>query len=174
MKRIFTILFFCCLTVAFLNAQTVELPAGHVRGICPEGWHIPSDAEWTELTNYLGSAYDETNERYLYRCNQSDATSIAKALASEMASETGWHIYSGECYPGDQSTKPNNASGFGAVPAGWFGIDFFDARYSTYFWSATQGSVNNAYTRDLYNNYSYVDSYSDLKNNGNSVRCLRD
>ena len=78
--------------------------------VCPEGWHLPSDAEWWVLTNYV-------NTNYVYMgCGSSEA----KALAST----TGWSPCSGECYPGDQNTYDNNASNFGAVPAGWYGSGF--------------------------------------------------
>ena len=83
------------------------------NNVCPVGWHLPSDEEWTQLETYVSNAQESTV--YVYRCDQSDATSIAKALASK----TDWRNVNGECYPGDQSVKPNNATGFSAVPAGY-------------------------------------------------------
>jgi uncharacterized protein (TIGR02145 family) len=137
--------------------------SGHRRGICPEGWHLPSDAEWTTLTNYVGSQSE-------YVC-ESNTTYIAKALASE----AGWDSFSGECYPGDQSVTANNASGFGAVPAGFCcGSSFDYAGFGTYFWSATQNSGYDAYYRDVYYINPYVNRYNGGKNYGFSVRCLRD
>jgi uncharacterized protein (TIGR02145 family) len=133
---------------------------GHRRGICPEGWHIPSDAEWTTLTEYVGANY---------ACG-GNSSNKAKALASE----TGWESYSGECYPGDQGTYANNASGFGAVPAGWFRSDFRDAGHFAYFWSATQHGSEYAYSRYLDYSYAVVDSGGDHKDSGSSVRCLKD
>lgn len=133
---------------------------GHRRGICPEGWHIPSDAEWTTLTEYVGANY---------ACG-GNSSNKAKALASE----TGWESYSGECCPGDQGTYANNASGFGAVPAGWFGSDFKDAGHVAYFWSATQYGSKYAYSRYLDYDYAVVDFARDNKDSGSSVRCLKD
>ena len=34
-------------------ASSISNPSG-VQGVCPEGWHLPSDGEWTQLTDYLG------------------------------------------------------------------------------------------------------------------------
>lgn len=143
------------------NSYAVSVTfTGHRRGICPEGWHIPSDAEWTTLTEYVGANY---------ACG-GNSSNTAKALASE----TGWESYSGECYPGDQGTYANNASGFGAVPAGWFRSDFKDAGHYAYFWSATQHGSKYAYLRALHYNYAGVYSGSDHKDSGNPVRCLKD
>ena len=152
----------------YTHAQMVTLPTGHVRGICPEGWHIPSDDEWTALTDYVSSAQDDEGN-YMY-CDPSDVNTIAKALASE----TGWTPSSGECYPGDQSTKSNNASGFGAVPTGNFGSMFRDAGNDTGFWSATQNYSYSTYYRYLFHNHANVYSFYIPKDCGYPVRCLRD
>ena len=151
------------------NNAVSALFAGNRRGICPEGWHIPSDAEWDALEEYVGNA--KQGDNYLYRCEPTDPSSIAKALAS---TTDDWSSYSGECYPGDQTTKPNNASGFSAVPAGWYGSHFGGAGIDTYFWSATQTSSSGAHSRYLNYNNPYVSRYYGSKYGGFSVRCLRD
>ena len=102
------------------------VPSG-VQGVCPEGWHLPSNAEWTALTNYVSSQPG-------YVCGGSPIY-IAKALAS-----TSWWLSYGEsCCPGNQSANPNNATGFSAVPAGTFGSYGYNdvGRYAS-FWSATE------------------------------------
>ena len=58
-------------------------PSG-VRGICPTGWHVPSDAEWTELEEYVGN-----HSLYLCSSSYSGGYSIAKSLASTH----GWNSY---------------------------------------------------------------------------------
>ncbi len=146
------------------NAVSVTFN-GHRRGICPVGWHLPSDAEWTQLTNYVGSQSE-------YTCS-GNSNYIAKALAST----EGWNSYSGECYPGDQSVTANNATGFSAVPAGICDGSSFDAAgILAYFVSATQPASNpsNACNRYLYSDYAPVTRGSDTKATGFSVRCLRD
>ena len=137
--------------------------------VCPTGWHLPSDDEWTLLTDYVSNAQEGTE--YIYRCEQSDATSIAKALASQ----TGWESYSGECCPGNQSEKPNDATGFSAVPAGnCYGSVFDYADIDATFWSSTLSPSEGAYERDLPCGNAHVSRHSDDRHFGYSVRCLRD
>ena len=134
-------------------------PSG-VQGICPAGWHLPSDAEWTQLTDYVGSQPE-------YTCGGSSSY-IAKALASE----TGWNGYSGYCAVGNDPAS-NNASGFSVVPAGYWGGGFDGAGFIAYFWSSTDGT-SGAWGRYLYYDDAYVYRSSIIRDLGFSVRCLRD
>ena len=140
------------------------------NNVCPDGWHLPSDEEWTLLENYVSNAQDEEGN-FLYRCDPSDATSIAKALASEA---DVWYSYAGECYPGGQSVMPNNATGFSAVPAGPWGDGFSYAGRDGFFWSSTEDRAGNAWYRSLYYHYADVGRYIGSRYYGFSVRCLRD
>ena len=136
---------------------------GHRRGICPAGWHLPSDAEWTQLTDYVSSQSE-------FQCG-GNSNCIAKALAST----EGWNTYTNNCVVGNDPST-NNATGFSAVPAGYCnGSSFHNAGYSAFFWSSTHYIINYAYSRYLYYNRAYVDrGDSSYKNSGFSVRCLRD
>ena len=142
-------------------------PSG-VQGICPKGWHVPSDAEWTQLTSYVSSQTD-------YRCNN-DSYNNAKALASK----TGW-IYSDNdaCAVGNGRDN-NDKTGFSALPAGFYdgsyGYNYsYDFGRYAYFWSATMSSDNNyIYFRDLAYWWANVDRGSYYCYHGLSVRCLRD
>ena len=146
----------------------------HRRGICPVGWHLPNEAEWTAMIDYVSSQSE-------YFC-EGRTSYIGKALADNV----GWNTYSGECYPSDQSEMANNATGFSAVPAGYCGgtsfsnAMFSDAGNNAYFWSATQ--LNSATQPSSYLAYSHylvyysagVSCYYFSKGYGYSVRCLRD
>ena len=136
---------------------------GHRRGICPEGWHLPSNAEWTAMIAYVDSVPE-------YQCYGSGY--IAQALAST----TGWYYYV-ECSYCDVATDPslNNATGFSVVPAGLFyGSSFSSVGYAAGIWSATQNGSLSAYCLNLYNDDSAAYQNSGYKNYGWSVRCLRD
>ena len=135
-------------------------PSG-VQGICPDGWHVPSDAEWTELTNYVKSQSQ-------YVCGDYTGN-IAKALASE----TGWKPDDEECAAGNNPSA-NNATGFSARPAGGYFGDYSGFGNYANFWSATQNISNYAYGRFLYYGYAYVSRYNDYEDYGSSVRCVRD
>ena len=142
------------------NAVSVTF-SGNRRGICPVGWHVPSDAEWTQLENYVGS-------QSAYQCG-GNSTNIAKALAST----TGWKSSSTTCEVGNNPSS-NNATGFSAVPAGLYYGSYYYFGLDAWFWSATQNNSYYAYFRDLYYNNASVDSTSASKYYGYSVRCLRD
>jgi uncharacterized protein (TIGR02145 family) len=143
------------------NAVSVTF-SGHRRGICPVGWHLPSDAEWTQLENFVGSQSE-------YTCDGNNSY-IAKALASGM----GWNTNTENCAVGNY-LGANNATGFSAVPAGaYYGPPFDGAGSDARFWSSTEYSSSNAYYRNLYYVNAYVTSYGNSKSYGYSVRCLRD
>ena len=143
------------------NAVSVTF-SGHRRGICPAGWHLPSDAEWTQLTDYVSSQSE-------YTCS-GNSSYIAKALAST----EGWNTSTNSCAVGNNQGS-NNATGFSAVPAGYcYGSSFDNVGYDAYFWSSTQNHSNNAWFRGLYYCYAGVHRNYNGKDNGFSVRCLRD
>ena len=133
-----------------------------VQGVCPTGWHLPSDAEWTQLTDYVSANY---------ACG-GNSNNNAKALAST----TWWESSNCECCPSDQSVTTNNATGFGAVPAGYWWYNGFDGMgYYTDFWSSTEDFSGGAYYCSLLYFSATLLSYSEsLKDYGLSVRCLRD
>jgi uncharacterized protein (TIGR02145 family) len=124
------------------------------RGLAPEGWHVPTEDEWTCLVEYLG----EDNAGH------------------KMKSVEGWEEYvdgDGEIHNGDG----DNSSGFNALPCGDRNIDgsFIDKRIITCFWSATEFDNSYAWGRCLYDNYGSVNRLTIyFKQNGFSVRCLRD
>ena len=155
------------------GAATSSTNPSGVRGICPIGWHVPSDAEWTQLTDFVGS---QSN----WVCGSSSAN-VARALAAN----TGWNQSSAECAPGNQLTS-NNATGFGALPAGGRGYlgytstSYRDFGEQAYFWTSTQGSSSHAYLRRLstgspsvFRNSIFSTNFG-LKIDYISVRCLRD
>jgi uncharacterized protein (TIGR02145 family)/uncharacterized repeat protein (TIGR02543 family) len=92
-------------------------PSG-VQGVCPVGWHLPSNAEWTQLTDYVGGT--------------------SKA-GTKLKSSMGWNSYSGIPVGTDEY-------GFSALPGGdgYSGGDFYYAGYNGYWWSATEVNAYNA------------------------------
>ncbi len=115
---------------------------------CPAGWHLPSDAEWTELTDYLGG------------------TSVSGGKLKETGT-THW------VSPNYEAT---NETGFTALPGG-YRIDsgsFVSIGNYGLWWSATEFDTNNAWFRFMLYNNSDVYRSSNYKELGFSVRCLRD
>lgn len=148
--------------VAVMNGASSSSanPSG-VQGICPTGWHVPSDAEWTQLTDYVSAQPD-------YQCGGS-GTNIAKALASK----TGWNANANSCAVGN-AQEDNDKTGFSALPAGYYiGSYKYFGIYAD-FWSATENHDNEAYDRWINYNIAEVKRYYYGKYNAYSVRCLRD
>jgi uncharacterized protein (TIGR02145 family) len=146
------------------GAASSDLNPSGVQGIAPTGWHVPSDAEWTQLSDYVGSV-----PAYILDNN---STYIAKALASQ----SYWNASTADYAPGNDLTA-NNKTLFGAVPAGRFsGSSLNNAGYDAYFWSATQhaSDPSSAYYRNLYYSYVGVGRINYNKSAGNSVRCVCD
>ena len=116
------------------------------RGICPSGWHIPSDAEWTTLTNFVGGA--STAGKYL------------KATSGWNSSGNGQDKYGFAALPGG---------------SGYSGGSFIDVGNYGYWWSASEGKANGAYGRGMGYNNEYVFRDGNYKSDGLfSVRCLQD
>ena len=144
------------------GASSSNTNPSNVQGICPTGWHVPSDAEWTQLKDYVSSQSQ-------YVCG-STSTYIAKSLAST----TGWASTSTYTCAVGNIPSSNNATGFSAVPAGYYVGSYNDFGGGANCWSSTEDNSTNAYNRYLLYNLAYVGRYSTNKRNADSVRCLRD
>ena len=134
------------------------------KEFAPEGWHVPTDAEWTTLEGYLianGYNYDQSTT----------ANKIAKA----MASTTGWNSSANTGTIGNDQSL-NNDSEFNAIPDGYrIGDGSFNYEgLIAVFWSSTESHSNNAWGRILYYNYSYLNRSDFNLQNGFSVRFVRD
>ncbi|MCQ2270272.1 MAG: hypothetical protein MJZ52_03470 [Bacteroidales bacterium] len=141
-----------------------------VRGICPEGWHVPSDAEWDTLTTYVKSV----SEYVCDDCSGTDDEDYTYCIAKALSQPTGWSNTGTGCNAGNTGDKAN-LTGFSAVPAGSCFYDSFDAFGSNaYFWSATQDFGSSAWSRALGSDVSFVYRGLGDKDNGFSVRCLKD
>ena len=132
------------------------------RNVCPTGWHVPSDVEWTKLTDYL------TNNGYGYGGSGSD-------IAKSMAATSGWTTYLTSGSVGNDQ-ESNNSSGFTAIPSGYryyYGA-YYDIGFYVYWWSSMEESTSYAWGRGIGNYDSSVTRDLGYKEDGVSVRCLRD
>lgn len=121
----------------------------NTNGFCPTGWHVPTDTEWTILTDFLGG----------------------DGVAGGSLKETGTAHWN------SPNTGANNTSGFTALPGGYrstyngyFGL-IGDLGY---WWSSSWVSSSAAYERELYSVYGKVKRDSNGVSNGFSVRCVKD
>ena len=129
------------------------------QGICPIGWHIPTDNEWRCLEMNLGMLQTEV-----------DKTGWRGTDHGGKLKQTGttrWTI------PNEGAT---NSSGFTVLPGGSCGTGgtFFLVGTNGFLWSASEGSGTNAWFRDLYYNNAQVSRNYYNKKGGASVRCVKD
>jgi len=132
--------------------------------LAPTGWHIPTDAEWTTLENYLIA------NGYNY-----DGTKTGNKIAKSLASTIGWSTSTNAGAVGNDLTK-NNTSGFAGLPGGCrYGSGMFDGvGGSGCWWRSTENNATNAWGRSLYFGSSNVNNFYSDKQCGYSVRCVRD
>ena len=119
-----------------------------VKGICPAGWHLATDAEWTILTTYLGGE------------------SIAGGKMKE-AGLTHWSA---------PNTSATNSSGFTALPAGCdagYG-SFYYLSAGTFYWSSSEYIPTLPWLCYLSYDFEWVSRYATNNTNAFSVRCLKD
>ncbi|MBQ7489637.1 MAG: hypothetical protein IJT51_03860 [Bacteroidales bacterium] len=128
---------------------------GQVQGVCPSGWHVPTNSEWTTLINNVQAVSDNW-------CSN-NSSYIAAALSADY----GWtnSYYSSSCVPGNPNVTFNQ-SGFSALPA-------YSIGYSACFWSSYQYNTSNAYYRGIYAYSTTVTSSYTSKATKYSVRCIK-
>lgn len=132
--------------------------------LAPAGWHVPTDAEWTTLQNYLIA------NGYNY-----DATTTDNKIAKALAAKTDWTTSTTTGAPGN-TLSTNNSSGFSALPGGfrnYTGSFNYLGNYGIW-WSATEYDTDNAWNRTLGYSNAYLSSNFNDKQDGFSVRCVRD
>ena len=134
------------------------------KEFAPEGWHVPTDTEWTTLEEHLIA------NGYNY-----DGTTIGNKIAKAMASTTGWNSSTNTGDTGNDQSL-NNSSGFNAFPEGdRVNGSFLNEGDAAFFWSSSENVTNNAWFRYLYYGSSNLDrSTSGFKRDGFSVRFVRD
>ena len=116
--------------------------------LAPTGWHLPTDAEWTTLTNTLGGT----------------------TVAGGKLKATGTSLWD------TPNTDATNSSGFSGLPGGSCNSSgtFGNIGIAGYWWSSSQGNISSAWLRYLAWNFGDAVSFNGNKRHGFSVRCLRD
>ena len=130
--------------------------AADSRSIAPMGWHVPTDAEWTTLTNYVST-------------NFGTSLTLAKALAAN----TDWTPYTTSGTIGCNLTL-NNSTGFSALPCGYGSGTFFSLGDYSYWWTATKYSATAAWGCYLGYRSVIVGRIYNGEALGYCVRCVRD
>ncbi len=140
------------------SASSTANPSG-IQGVCPAGWHMPSDEEWKQMEMFLGMSQE-----------QADGTDWRGTDEGGKLKEGGTTHW---VNPNEGST---NASEFTALPAGCrdgYG-SFSNIGYYNFIWTATENTASVAWSRYLYYFSGSVVRTGYSKENGFSVRCIKD
>lgn len=134
--------------------------------LCPKGWRVPSDEDWTVFENYLiaqGYNYD----------GSTSGNKLAKSLAHILAWKDGRYVGT----PGNTDyPEKRNATGFSALPVGFRSFqtgELLFTRYCSRWWSSSESDSNRSFSRLL------SDAFVDLKRDaidkrmGTGVRCVK-
>jgi uncharacterized protein (TIGR02145 family) len=139
--------------VQYLNGadDTVSwnpVPSGNVRGLCPEGWHLPDTAEWSTLLSYVAD------------------NGFLGTEGTALKSTTGW----------TEGGNGTDNFGFTCLPGGVlaFGPSFYGVNDLGIFWESTQQSASDAYLIYMVSVVPQVISEYTIKTIGASVRCIAD
>jgi uncharacterized protein (TIGR02145 family) len=141
----------------YRNSPEYEMPYGKLynwyaladrRGICPQGWHVPINAEWNTLINHLGGE---------------------DVAGGKLKSKTLWEV---------SKEGGTNTSGFSGLPGGSRSDaigDYYSLGYIGFWWSASEvGANDDAWYRYLDNQGAGVGEDGDTKMRGFCLRCVRD
>ncbi len=155
------------------------------RGLAPKGWHVPSDAEWSSLINYLGGneiAGKKMKSKHGWKGNIPVGYKVCPNCSSwnaEYRSKVPCHVCKDKRFV---KALKNVKSGNGTFESGFMGLPG-GSRYTVnylligdhgYWWSSTEYNINTAWARALSSFGGNVSSGNDSKVDGLSVRCLRD
>jgi uncharacterized protein (TIGR02145 family) len=157
---------------ALYNWYAVSSTTNGDKNICPQGWHVPTDDEWTQLIDYVvAQGYPNTDV----------VGGAGNALKScrQVSSPEG-----GDCATSDHP-RWNSSSirygidvfGFAALPGGrrrYINGTFLNVGSNGNWWSSTQLDAMHAWPRGVNNSDGSIDRLNYVKRNGFSVRCVRD
>jgi uncharacterized protein (TIGR02145 family) len=144
------------------------------RQLAPQGWRIPGEVEWTQLSDYLGGGKNlRTSYTYPIDSNGNMATIYfaGKNVGHYLKTNFGWEEHNGQNGNGD------NRSGFSAHPAGYLdGNDnaFYEKNRYAAWWSVDALNADSAWFRGVSNGYPELCWAANHKSSFISLRCLKE
>jgi len=140
------------------------------RGLCPAGWHVPGDDEWKQLEIYLGMSQEDADQKW----GRGHEEAVGNKLKSTRTSDKSSKHPRWDYHPSEKGT---DESGFAGLPGGarnYYKSIYHNVGSGAYWWSSTEFDNDRAWMRQLSYIFRSVDRPSERKQQGNSVRCLRD
>jgi uncharacterized protein (TIGR02145 family) len=144
---------------AMNSAASSDNNPGGVQGVCPDGWHMPGDAEWKQLEMALGMSAEEVGSEEFRGTD-----------------EGGKLKESGNTHWIEPNEGADNSAGFTALPGGWREDpgNFWSLGETGCWWSTTEYDDATAYKRALSYDEARIERNNYFKECAFSVRCLRD
>ncbi len=131
-------------------------PSG-IQGVCPDGWHLPSDLEWKELEMYLGMSQETANTTF-----------------TRGTDEGGKLKETGTFHWNSPNTGATNESGFTALPGGYRPGYLSGEGNSAVFWTVSGYDAQTSWYRSMSSGDAGIRRGRENKNRGLSVRCVED
>lgn len=132
------------------NIDQTIYSTGNRQGICPNGWHIPSDTEWNKLQSYIEYTQDKGS----------------KTAGKHLKSASGWA----------RNGSGADTYGFAALPSGCF-YSRYNSLYSIgenfNCWTSTRARTSNAYYYGMYCGFDHLLNNAEDMRDGYSVRCIK-
>lgn len=131
-----------------------------VQGICPEGWHIPTDGEWKILEGNADSQYGVGSSEWdLLGCRGMDVGSNLKSVDLWQLNGNGIDVFGFNAIPGGSVVVPNT----------WGSLGHYG-----YYWSSSESLSDRSWNRTV--GYGWDESYRTYyyKSGGYAVRCVKD
>jgi len=139
-----------------LHGRLYEFPEALLA--CPEGWHLPSDAEWAQLELALGMSPDEVFLHRTYR--------YTGDVGHQLKSPTGWT---------NVKDTLSNPSGFNALPSGHYWHSTNETWYlnsGTVFWTSSTAKLRYAFMREIIK-FASIQRRDSYQSQAYSVRCVK-
>ncbi len=130
---------------------------GKIQGVCPDGWHLPSDDEWKELEMYLGMSQEQADSTFTRGTNEGGKLKASGTLHWE-----------------SPNAGASDESGFNALPGGYRLRGYQSLNFTAIYWTSTEGDDTWAWYRSLYTHNAGIRRGRENRISGLSVRCLEE
>ena len=135
------------------------------RNICPDGWRVATNDDWSQLTNYIATKNNVDIGKQLKSCRQLD------------------HPNGGACNTNEHPRWDYNATNYGtddfnfsALPSGFRDENgaFYQVGIISFWWTSTENDAAKAHDREMKNSTNDIKAQKTLKKFGLSVRCVKE
>jgi len=142
------------------------------RGVCPEGWHVPTNDDWSQFLNFI---IDEYDAGYHYEDPDGVGNFLKSCLQVNSPYGEGCNTISHPRWNAHNVHHGFDEFGFSALPGGYRFINgqYYDIGNYVYWWSSTENSSTESWWWSIRKYFGSLNRYFYKKQNGLSIRCVR-